>query len=351
MVGGMSEVEGPYLDRRVPEKLVRALEQGGPLGFIAGLAADNPLLDPHLRADQRKHPGVGKVTLYVGLTKAFDIAGRDDGKLQVILPNPLRSPGEEAQRHRWTNWLPADELAGPEFEDWTARMVSAAETGSPGKALNEGAIQAIVSRGVEGWFQAIDRETEFAFVSQAEKDCELARIRAPLRGLADRLRDPDEKWTLSPPKPAAKLDVLGVDRKGRVLVIEVKPGSQTGSLGWTPYQVAQYMALSRAWRLRALDAGNCLTGVFEQRKRLGAIGPGSWEIAEPLQLVPVIAVGLPVKSKVGPQRMAVVCEAARKLEPELLEGLEVWAVHPSADRNSADEEPSVRQTTIDALYG
>jgi len=89
--------------------------------------------------------------------------------------------------------------------------------------------------------------------------------------------------------------------------------------------------------------------MLEQRKRLGMLGAGSWEIAEPLQLVPVIAVGLPLKGADGPQRMAAVCEAVRQLQPELLEGLEIWVVSPANDRASSDQLDLVRPSSIDEL--
>jgi hypothetical protein len=212
-------------------------------------------------------------------------------------------------------------------------MIDAARAESSSKTDNEGAVQARVSRGVDGWFRAIDRETMFAFESRATEGRELERIRAPLGGVVNRVRESGEPWTKKGATPSLKLDVLGVDDAGRLLVIEVKPGHQTGTLAWTPYQVAHYMGLVQAWVQGTEDAASVLNTMLAQRQQLGLLQSG-WAISSRMDLVPVIAVGLPVKSKAVDSRFQCVHEAVQDLTPALINGLEIWGVEP-ADRGGA----------------
>lgn len=318
----------PLFDRRVPSELIDLLKPGGDLGGLAERAAHDrrEALDLHLRGNPKKR-NEGSVTLYVGLTKAFDLYGRGDGSVRVS-PQPKHGPGDEARERGWTRWMPRGQLVGAEFLGWVDAMIAAAFVESSSKTDNEGAVQAHVSRGVDGWFRAIDRETMFAFESRAIESHELERIREPLQPVVRRVRDSGKPWAQKGGSPARKLDVLGVDQRGRVLVIEVKPGHQTGMLAWTPYQVAQYMAQARAWVDGEPRAAEILNGMLAQRERLGLLKPGRWAVSSKVDLVPVIAVGLPVRSKEIDERLQYVYRAVHELTPSFIDGLEIWGVEP-----------------------
>ncbi len=323
-------VSRPQFDRSIPESLLALLRPGGRLaGLTARVARDQgETLDLHLRADSKKRGAEGWVTLYVGLTKAFDLHGRRDGAIRVE-PQPSHGPVEEAHDRGWTRWIPAEHVDSDAFLRWADAMIGAGLAESAAKIENEGAVQARVSMGVTEWFSAIDRETMFAFKSEASRTAGLARVGGRLDPAARRVRDENAAWPRAGGKPARKLDVLAVDADGRVLVIEVKPGHQTGTLAWTPYQVAQYVAQCRAWADGEPRASGILNKMLSQRETLGLLEPPGRRVAAPVELVPVIAVGLRKAPSVeAERRMDVVYQAVRAAAPELVRGLEVWGVEP-----------------------
>lgn len=113
-----------------------------------------------------------------------------------------------------------------------------------------------------------------------------------------------------------------------VLVVEVKPGNQTSTLAWTPFQVAQYMSQMKAWAESEPDASKILNEMIRQREQLRLIKSGRWKVSEEIQLVPVIAIGLPVKSREIDTRFECVHAAVHEQTPSLIDGLEIWGVEP-----------------------
>jgi hypothetical protein len=343
--------ERPLFDRSVPKSLLEILKSGGK---FAGLPArvtqrrGDPL-DLHLRCSP-KEPNVGWATLYVGLTKAFDFFGREDGKIRVE-PHPRHGPHDEARRAGWTVWQKPERLPADKFLRWADEMIDAALKESRSKVEHEGALQARVARGERDWFCAIDRETMFAFSDKVTKQNQLDRIRKPLKGVVDRVRG-NQDWTgkSSGGTFAGKLDILGVDNHGRVLVIEVKPGlGNTGTLAWTPYQVAQYMAQCRAWLKGESEAASILNRMLRQREALGLVDKGRWEVKRQVVFVPVIAVGLRVRSKQVDERMTLVEREVRRAQPALVEGLEIWGVEQGLDgRIGPLKLGSLRDATVSA---
>jgi hypothetical protein len=121
--------------------------------------------------------------------------------------------------------------------------------------------------------------------------------------------------------------MLAVDGNGRVLVVEVKHGGDTAGVGWTPAQVARYLRLCQL-RVDATPwAASILNGMLVQARRIGLIRQAAdVVVAEPVMLVPVIAVGQPLKNlKVANERMRLVHDALAEHGVSLPE-LEVWSV-------------------------
>lgn len=320
--------ERPLFDRRVPDALVDVLRPGGRLSALTRLADQDSRLDLQLRANPKK-PREGWATLYVGLTKAFDLYGTDDGRLKLAPQGrfALRLKEEAAERG-WTVWRAIEELEPSALVDWIGRVIDEAPSS---KADNEGIIQAVVGRGVPDWFATIDREGMLAFSTDAARDATLTRIRAPLERAAKEVHAEGGGWRATPARPGSKLDALCVDKAGRVLVVEVKPGAETGTLAWTPLQVATYTALFRDWAASEEEPSRILNGMIEQREALELIEPGRFRVSAPVRFAPVIAVGTPVPSPVVDERMRIVHDAVRAVEPALLDGLEIWTVSKSGE--------------------
>ncbi len=334
-VGKPVAKRAPTFDRRVPESLLDALAPGGPFGWLSALARRpasrrDPPLDLGLRASP-KIPGGGHATLYLGTTQVLGVHVRADG-LFCLTPHKVGKLFGEIDPpfdHGWTSWQPLDSLArlAPEVE----RHVAAAVLDAPPGRQLEGRYQAALSKPKALEYVLVDREVMLIFTSQTEKRERLEEFRAPLveaqRFLAERHR-----WAARVTPPGDKLDALAIDNRGRLLVIEVKPGTQTNGLGFTPVQVAMYVRLLRAW-IQADQEGarEVLMGMARQRRALG-LAPGAIpELRRPIEVVPVIAVGKPIISpREARRRFALVREALRD-HGEPLEGLALWAVEETGE--------------------
>lgn len=328
MVGRLMTATVPLFDRRVPAPLLDLLKPGGKLNEITRLAKEDSDrgLDLQLRANP-KHGGQGQVTLYVGLTKAFDLYLDKRGRIKVT-PQKY-GPADRARQHGWSAWSEPGSIDADAFLAWTNEMIDASRDASAGKIDQEGMVQEMVSRGVSDRYCVIDRESVFAFKSTPDRIAGLEKIRRPLHEASQALIATGKDWARHGGKTSTKLDALGVDTDGRVLVIEVKPGEMTSTLVWTPFQVATYMAIFRAWRDATAAAAEMLNGMIRQRQQLGLLEDGPWHVPDKFELVPVIAVGLPVKSPKAVERMELVRDEVLKKDRDLLANLTFWRVPES----------------------
>jgi hypothetical protein len=314
-----------YFDRRAPEALIAALS--GELHALVTLALSPEhtasALDLQLRADPRAIED-GHATLYVGLTKALDLAYASDGRFRV-LPQTKFGPGMDWNlAPAWADPLPLDEMARlwPEVIDYAVATIAATP---PRYTQKEGGMQAVLSNADADDFAVIDREVVVGF-SPRSKDAFLAPTKNALSNLVPDLVSQGEVWARER-SFGDELDALAIDSEGRVLVMEVKPGTETTDLGWTPAQVLLYHRLLSSWAEQdAESAPQALDGMLRQRVRIGLEREREWSLRRPLELVPVIAVGGRVKNpRVANERMRAVTDALRRAglaskEPE------VWQV-------------------------
>jgi hypothetical protein len=315
--------DAPLFDRRVPPDIVDALAPGGPFHGLVERAlrpgCDEEALDLQLRANP-KSKSTGIATLYVGLTKALDLEFDGRGRARV---KPQTKFGPRP-RPSWTAWQPREQLgrAWPAVLAWLDDVIRS----RPLQKVNtEGVVQAALTRAEGQGFCVIDRESMPAFARQVAKDAAMDALRTRVQPVLETIGDLGADWTQRPTPFGNKLDALGVDAAGRVLIIEVKPGSETGALGWTPIQVAFYVWLFQSWAANEPSSAGVLQGMLDQRCRLTLLPAGDWSVSDPPRLVPVIAVGAPVKNpKVANERMIHTAEALATVDPDLVRDLEVW---------------------------
>jgi len=280
----------------------------------------------------RSRPGhtAARATLYLGLTQVLHVhhLGPDRYRLErqkgkgfaEKLDPTLFDPA-------WSQPQSLSRLA----QAWPAVMtyVHAAVRAAPSKYLSsEGRVQALLGRGTSD-FGAIDREVVINFPSQPAKAAALAGEAAGIHAAREQLAL-TRRWAEKEKAFGDELDLLAVDRAGRVLVVEVKHGTDTGGVGWTPAQVALYLRLCQLWVDATPWAGSVLNGMLDQARRIGLSGHSSeFTVAEPVTLVPVVAIGQPLKNpKVANERMRLVHDALAD-HGVPLPGLEVWSVDGS----------------------
>ena len=328
VVGPLNETAvRAHYDRRVPDELVDALAPGGPMHELVKLVT-SPLgvekgLDLRLRA-RPGHPGA-RATLYLGLTQVLHVHRGTRGHFKLV--------GQAGKSFRdqldaslfsgsWTRSQPLASLA----THWPKVMtyVRAAIEAAPLKYLSaEGRAQARLGR-ESSRFVVLYREVVVSFSDQSTKNAavtaQISGVRAAKHDLAT-----SHAWAKRSKSFGTELDALAIDQEGRLLVIEVKHGSDTAGLGWTPAQVAVYLGLMKLWVASTSDPTSVLNGMLAQYAHLGL--PGATVTARaPLELRPVIAIAEPIKSAaVAYERMRQVV-AALEDRGVRMPGLEIWGI-------------------------
>lgn len=321
-------MSSPTFDRRVPSELADALAPGGPMHELVELARSEFGWENGLDLRLRARPGHtgARATLYLGLTQVLHVHHHGPGRFK------LEGQGGKGFAEKldptlfdrsWAQPQPLSALASV----WPAVMiyVRAAVAAAPSRYLtSEGLVQARLGRGGEN-FVTIDREIVINFASQPIKDVALSDEVAGIRAAREKLAL-SHRWAERDKPFGDELDMLAVDRQGRVLVVEVKHGGDTPGVGWTPAQVARYLRLCQLWVDATPWASSILNGMLQQAREIGLVTDLSFEVADPLTLVPVIAIGEPVKNAtVASERMRLVHDALAEQDVDL-GGLQVWSV-------------------------
>jgi hypothetical protein len=274
----MSEKAPMTYRRALPAEFLGLLAPGGPLRPLVELVIHGPddhALDLHLRGS--------RVTLYLGLTKAFDLLfdrGRVRLKIHRGQPKGLFGPPQrELFKPQWERLQEPDELAAqwPQIRGFVDRVVAIAV--EDGRFLREGLAHAALRRHPS--LTLLDREWVLAFCDTPTKRETLRELQTPFAAAVTELAR-DHRWAASKKraiesgKPAFgdEVDAMLVDDAGRLVVTEVKL-QDAGGAGWTPAQSGFYAAIVRNW-LDTDPAGarESLQNVLDQRAAIGLVPGG-----------------------------------------------------------------------------
>ena len=275
-------------DRRVPDELMRVLLPGGSFSWVTELArqpisANSAPLDLGLRASPKER-GAGHATLYLGTTQVLGIHVRADGLFRLRPHKRGRLFKEIAVQFDdgWGEWQSLDRLTAT-MKAARAHVDAAIAVAPAGRQL-EGRYQAALAKTTNAGFTLLDREVVLAFASEADELGRKQELRRSLVQAQDALAAA-HPWAAGPRPPGDKVDALGVDRAGRLLAIEVKPGTETKGLALTPIQVAMYMRLVRAWvDANELFAREVLEGMAQQRAALGLGSTEALRLRNPIEI-------------------------------------------------------------------
>jgi hypothetical protein len=194
----------------------------------------------------------------------------------------------------------------------------------------EGAVQAMLCVNAGEFFSVIDREVVVGYRDTEAKSEVFQRLQDPLLDAVRGRTGP--AWWKPPTRLGGELDLLAVDRAGRLLVIEVKPGSALSGIAWSPLQVTFYAELLREWATAVGDevARATLTRMLDHRVQLGLTDHPLRPLGAPLEIVPVIAIGGDVRPAATERLSAVQSALAR--EGCAWPNLEIWRVRPGIRR-------------------
>lgn len=270
-------------DRTIRPDLEAALLPGGPARGLVTRHLEQPdLVDLHLRA----YPGQARnwVTLYCGLTKPLDLV-ETRGAFRL---KTHRTWQAYAPTLPWNTKLTSAELADlwPQVETYLDVVLPVIRASRwYGK---EGAVQTAVTRLEHDGMLVFDREAVPSFTDTPEK----VRVMKQEGDLLTRELSSTEAWWKLP-RLGEECDATALSSDGQLLAIEVKPGTAgSSSIAWSALQAAYYARLFTRWVDDDAGHAAALTSLMAQRARLGLHGPAAVAVSAPLQVKPVVIIGV-----------------------------------------------------------
>ena len=304
-----------YLDRRLPDDLLALLLPGRALaGLVPGLSSP-VAASVRAHVQTRRDRGGrrrGSIQIYLGRTSPLDVRAGPRGRLRLHADVAYR----KLSYGIFDRDVTVKEL-GDLRADLETHLEIAAAVARASFVEGEAVYHAGMMRrygplaAADAPWVALDSEVRVGFDAMADQ----VAFEAALPGAVGLPEGEDMP---------RKLDALGLDRRGRVLVIEVK--ADAGGLGRAAWQTAVHMA-----RLGALIAVNpswpeaVLADLARQRAAAGLLGAAAAPaVARPAVVVPVIAAPDERAEWAAAWRaeVAPVVAASRGL----LDGLRLWRV-------------------------
>lgn len=292
----MTTAELPDLmyDRTVSDDFHEHFRPGG---FAASLVEYAKARYP-MDLQMRKNPKPGGhqwATLYVGMTAVINVVDHGVKGLALTANSKYAvsklewRPGWAEPRHS-QDW----QVLWRDVESYLERVIPFVIE-SRRLVATEGLVQAAVTNYAEGGERVVlDREVTPHFRDTATKEtirqlysAELVQALASVPGVKGR----------PPVRFGMKCDLLAVDADGRLLAIEVKPGS-VGSLAWVAAQATMYAKVLQHWidesearppSDRWPSWRDIVTTSFEQRKLLGLTPAGFSLPALQPEVIPAVA--------------------------------------------------------------
>jgi hypothetical protein len=313
-----------YYDRKVSDTLLEQLLPGGRFASLGHLARTTYLVDLQLRG--YPHGDTCWATLYCGLTKFLDLHELKG----LFWIDAAKVYKEREPEPPWKFRMPAKEWKGhwSLVEKYLRLQIKAVAD----RFTLEGAVQAMLCTDSSDLFSVVDREAVVGFKNDPTKSRICAELQGPLASAFVPVTDV-EPWCKAP-RFGTELDVLAVDDEGRLLVIEVKPGSSVKGITWAPLQVSFYARLFERWikTVGREQAASIIDGMLAQKVELGLTRVPARRLRVPFEVVPVVAIGGDV-NKEALRRMRMVQQALLNFGSGS-EELEVWNVWPGVRRTS-----------------
>lgn len=269
-----------YYDRRVPPPLLDLLLPGAPLGWVLPWLSTAEASRAGAHVQTRRDRGgraLGGLQVYLGRTSPLEVRGRPAGRLRLHADPFYTAMSPEL----FGPDLGPDELSrlAPALQDHVERAARQTH-----RSLLDG--EAVVHAGLMRHYGPL-----------AQEDAPLLTLDSEARVGFDCLADQvDFEVTLPgivglPPteKVPRKLDLVAIDRSGRLLLVEVK--ADASGIQRAAWQAAVHVARFQAilaehprWLLEVL------ADLAQQKARVGLLGRGQLPVlGEALALTPVIA--------------------------------------------------------------
>ncbi len=320
-----------YYDRRVQPALLDALKPGRPMhSLIERRNLDRHTLDVQLRALPGRTPSWA--SLYVGLTSVLDVVVGAGERFSLRAHATHRRAG--GFDPAWSKARPLAEVEAEwaAVDDYLRRAILKVDSRH---IAREGVVHAALCSGSGSGYRVVDREAVVGFDRDKESICAEFRDRI-VKALA--AADAMDRWWPGPARPLGNLgtglDILAVDDRGRLLVIEAKPADAPAGIALAPIQVRFYAELFSRWCREHVNAREILDGMLRQRIELGLSGAGPSRFTALPVVVPVVAIGAGEVSPTARSRFHQIadCLADQPTVEAGIDPLEVWRLDEHGGR-------------------
>jgi hypothetical protein len=323
-----------WFDRRISDQMLEALRTG-PLRFLADLRNHDPLIDLQLRRAS-KDAAHCWVSCYVGLTTVLDVHERD-GRFWLDAHKTHREAGgfDDA----WKTPASLTQLSRISSRVKTYVKTAVAQVDVHHIEF-EGKVHAAMCSGAPPKYRVIQREASPSFSSRDVKEALIDELGKPIWDAVRAAPPPGEgdwwpgvRYSKNLKRFGTSPDVLAVDDDGRLLVMEAKPPGALDGITWGPAQVWFYGLMFAELFDKQPEAGDHITGMLKQRISLGLTAPGRTELATPLRIVPVLAIGSGRASRKAIKRATLVQDAinAGAKEKGRVARAEVWLLDAAGE--------------------
>ncbi len=342
-------------DRVVSDALLTELREGGRFHDLLLRRKSRPdVADIELRREQR-----GKrswVSLYVGLTSVLDL-DELGGRFRLRAHATHKKAGTFLAD--WGVWQEADSLASQwtEVAAYLDRLL-ADEGVSSRWWRREGIVQASLTSNQSSAYGAVQRDAVVSFPSTSIELSVTSPIRERIWKSMELAGRTDPWWPGvrdrgRRPILGTEADLVAVDAKGRLLVIEAKPAEELKGITWAPAQVRLYAEVFGALVEDNPATSDLLNTMVSQRASLSLLDP-TWEFGPTwdLRVVPVVAIGGWPLSPVALDRVSAIVSALDAWPPssDRLDPLEIWFLdqkgQPDVIWRPSLEPPPERQEAV-----
>lgn len=322
-----------YYDRTLSDEFAEYLLPGGKLRWLFDFVKNHPELDFGLVRNKYGE----RIILYRGLTKIMDIKNAKMGQVYVDGTKKYKEFIPELYGKKAVEDIkkePIEKLIEFLSEDeYSARYY---DSKKEGYYQNELSRKYGINAADDAEFVIVDKEVVIGYVNDFEKENELGPIKEEYNNLYKELRPQitgrdykDEPANDSNNKSKKnffgdELDFLVLNKKGDILLIEVKYGKDTQKIYWSPLQIGVYYdILTKFPKLEERTLS-----MLKQRQELGLISP-NWTIQDSprkkIQIIPVLIVAGPKHSLEAEKRLYKVLEKTRaKKGTEFLKDLQIF---------------------------
>ncbi|MDP1792578.1 MAG: hypothetical protein Q8K63_00465 [Acidimicrobiales bacterium] len=327
--------------RLASDALLDELLHGSASSLITRRLADGgKTLDIQLRrsATWPEESAMTWASLYCGLSAVLDVAERN-GKFKIRSHPTYKRASTGLFDGAWSKWMTKAELqsAWPKVEQFLEWVLSDANTALQRYKAQEGKVHSIMCAGLSPEYRVIQREAIVAFSDNPLLKKTMSDHNEAITTVFNANQRPNVPWWIGVrdnkviPKFGNELDLLAVDAAGRLLLIEVKPPLATKGITAAPAQVHVYTRLFRSLIDAQEDFVPVLNQMLAQRTSLGLTAAGP-ELPTHPQLVPVVAIGHGLRSRVVLDRLAQVQAVLPKFNDPRIDPVEVWLMNDQGER-------------------